>query len=200
MFCAPDSSLSSQNHDRKTTGTNSHWIPVWTGIHRMGQRTWRLPICAQLIQSQGLGFMAADRMRRGHDLFTLRDLRTPREGYILEELTDFTGCLPSSSWKGHSKKPLQTSQHGGKVRSSAWKNQIKSALAAELLFSSAPKLFLLLVKPTACQLITTCSQFPLHLPRTSLASQAEMWTEHRTVPYQWAGFRHRDTTAPPQSG
>lgn len=127
-------------------------------------------------------------------------LRTPREGYILEELTDFTGCLPSSSWKGHSKKPLQTSQHGGKVRSSAWKNQIKSALAAELLFSSAPKLFLLLVKPTACQLITTCSQFPLHLPRTSLASQAEMWTEHRTAPYQWAGFRHRDTTAPPQSG
>lgn len=44
-------------------------------------------------------------------------LRTPGEGYILEELTDCTGCLPFSSWNDHSKKPLQTSKHGGEVLS-----------------------------------------------------------------------------------
>lgn len=85
-----------------------------------------LQIWAQLIQSQGLEFMAADRMRRGQDLLTLREWgHLDKATFWRSWQTSLVSCLPllgKAVPKSLYKLPSMV------VRSSARKNKIRVLL------------------------------------------------------------------------
>lgn len=164
MFYAPDSSPSSQNHNRKTIGKKILLNSSMDRDPQKGIGNLEAPKCAHLIQSQGLEFMG-----RGHDLFTLRDW-----GY-LEKVTFWrrwqTSLVVCLSLLGMAIPKSLYQLPSMVMRSSAWKNKIRALWLQKLLFS-APRLLLLPVKPTACQLI--CGWLP-HAPSFLYTCLALPW-------------------------
>lgn len=105
---APNSSLSSPNHGNASDHKRSHWNeqPLNSSMDKELQKGTDFQSVHSSYKAGLWGYMAADRMRRGHELFTLRGWGHPEKAVFVWRSwqTSLVPCLP---WKRSSKKPFK---------------------------------------------------------------------------------------------